>query len=95
LAQREPRGGVVRFRFVLDGVQLFDPRDGFVRFPWTRLFRVDELPPGMRPAADFNDRPLGASKEFVVPGIRIALQITAEVFQEGEGPSRLRSSVAS
>ena len=89
LAQREPGRGIECFRFVLDGVQQLDPRDGFVRFARAGFLGVDELAARVRPAADFDDGARGPAKEFVVPGIGIALKIASEFFQEGQ-----RSGVA-
>ena len=84
LAQREPGRGIECFRFVLDGVQQLDPRDGFVRFARAGFLGVDELAARVRPAADFDDGARGPAKEFVVPGIGIALKKTSEVIQKRE-----------
>jgi len=55
---------------VLNGIELPDASHGLVGFTGAGLLRFDELPPGMRPAADFDDRSLREAEEFVVSGNR-------------------------
>ena len=75
LPERGAGRGVEVLRLVLDGVELLDACDRFVGLAGIRLLGLDKLPPGVGPAADFDDRSLRGAEEFVVAGVGVTREI--------------------
>jgi hypothetical protein len=74
-----------RFRFLslpLQRIELPNPGQRFLRSLGRGLFGLEELPPRMSPAADFDDLAARTGVDPVVAAERIRLQVALVIFQE-------------
>jgi hypothetical protein len=78
-------------QLALDGVQLADQRRRPFGTLAARLLRLDELPPGVRPAADVPDAAAGVQP--LVPRQSVRLQVASrDAAAAGRSPSAERAS---